>query len=54
MLPSMNEYKTMTEPSPKGASYKKTTFFRTTPYSLCHLPLSYSFMEGINDAPLHE
>jgi hypothetical protein len=27
---------------------------RAIPHSLCHLPLSYSFMEGINDDLLHE
>jgi hypothetical protein len=50
----MNEYKQTTGEAPPRAHHKKTAFFGTITYSLCHLPLSYSFMEGINDALLHE
>jgi len=53
MLPSMNE----SQPgrgNRQGSKLKKNRSFERKPNSLCHLPLSYSFMEGTNDAPLHE
>jgi hypothetical protein len=50
----MNEYSWTAGTAPGKADHKKTAFFGTTTYSLYHLPLSYSFMEGTNDALLHE
>jgi hypothetical protein len=50
----MNEYKQTAGKQSHKTDHKKTAFFGTITYSLYHLPLSYSFMEGINDAPLHE
>ncbi|MGE5798703.1 MAG: hypothetical protein ACM337_00075 [Syntrophaceae bacterium] len=50
----MNEYSQTAGNGAGKADYKKTTFFGTKAYSLYHLPLSYSFVEGINDALLHE
>jgi hypothetical protein len=50
----MNEYSTTEGTERARRITKKTTFFGTKAYSLYHLPLSYSFVEGINDALLHE
>jgi len=50
----MNEYKKTAGKAPRRAHHQKTTFFGTITVSLYYLPLSYSFMEGINDALLHE
>ncbi len=53
MLPSMNECYTGQDRT--GRDRKETNrSAERKPYSLCHLPLSYSFVEGTNDAPLHE
>jgi hypothetical protein len=50
----MNEYQQTAGTEQGKADHRKTTFFGTTAYSLYHLPLSYSFVEGINGALLHE
>jgi hypothetical protein len=50
----MNEYKQTAGKVPRRADHQKTSFFGTITISLYHLPLSYSFMEGINAALLHE
>jgi len=50
----MNEYQQTAGTEPGKADHRKKTFLGTTAYSLYHLPLAYSFVEGINDALLHE
>jgi hypothetical protein len=51
----MNEYNPIDSGNDAGqGGSQEINVLRNEAYSLYHLPLSYSFVEGISDALLHE